>query len=250
MTFFRRIRQQLFSENKPASPTGRYTKYAIGEILLVVIGILIALQINNWNEAKKSRAYEVKMLREVHKALENDIVDFKRNITRMEILDSSIGVFVHLVNRKEVFIDSLYTKGISRWYYLRTGAIYLNNRGPYDAIKSSGLDKISSDDLRNSLINYYDFELPGRDLFNTWVGRKYDDNVEKLISFLDPPFIEIVNDKETILRKFPENLFENPDFLILLMDMRERAQLTKLTFTRQISEMEKILGLIHSEISI
>jgi hypothetical protein len=92
--------------------------------------------------------------------------------------------------------------------------------------------------------------LPGRDLFNTWVGRKYDDNVEKLISFLDPPFIEIVNDKETILRKFPENLFENPDFLILLMDMRERAQLTKLTFTRQISEMEKILGLIHSEISI
>ena len=47
--FFRKIRQQLLIENK----TGKYFKYAIGEIVLVVIGILIALQINNWNEARK-----------------------------------------------------------------------------------------------------------------------------------------------------------------------------------------------------
>ena len=47
--FFRRIRQQLLNENK----TSKYFKYAIGEIVLVVIGILIALQINNWNEERK-----------------------------------------------------------------------------------------------------------------------------------------------------------------------------------------------------
>mgnify|MGYP000731225644 CR=1 FL=1 len=47
--FFRKIRYNLMSENR----TGRYLKYAIGEIILVVIGILIALQINNWNEHKK-----------------------------------------------------------------------------------------------------------------------------------------------------------------------------------------------------
>jgi hypothetical protein len=53
--FFRKFRQNLLLENKtgkPALPAGRYFKYAIGEIILVVIGILIALQINNWNEAK------------------------------------------------------------------------------------------------------------------------------------------------------------------------------------------------------
>ena len=47
--FFRHIRQRYISEGK----TGKYIKYAIGEIVLVVIGILIALQINNWNESRK-----------------------------------------------------------------------------------------------------------------------------------------------------------------------------------------------------
>jgi len=49
--FFRKIRQNLLIENK----TGKYFKYAIGEIILVVIGILIALQINNWNENRKHK---------------------------------------------------------------------------------------------------------------------------------------------------------------------------------------------------
>ena len=49
--FFRKTRQNLLMENK----TGKYFKYAIGEIILVVIGILIALSINNWNELKKQR---------------------------------------------------------------------------------------------------------------------------------------------------------------------------------------------------
>lgn len=48
--FFRKIRQNLISEGK----TGKYLKYALGEIILVVIGILIALQINNWNISKSN----------------------------------------------------------------------------------------------------------------------------------------------------------------------------------------------------
>ena len=51
--FFRKIRKKMADDNrplKPAWPAGRYMRYAIGEIVLVVIGILIALQINTWNE--------------------------------------------------------------------------------------------------------------------------------------------------------------------------------------------------------
>ena len=56
--FFRKIRQNLLMENK----TGKYFKYAIGEIVLVVIGILIALQINNWNENQKKTVLESQYL--------------------------------------------------------------------------------------------------------------------------------------------------------------------------------------------
>ena len=52
--FFRKIRFSLLSENK----TSKYFKYAFGEIILVVIGILIALQINNWNENRKNKITE------------------------------------------------------------------------------------------------------------------------------------------------------------------------------------------------
>jgi len=54
INFFRKIRKQLADDNKPL----KYARYAIGEILLVVVGILIALQINNWNEQKKEEALE------------------------------------------------------------------------------------------------------------------------------------------------------------------------------------------------
>ena len=56
--FFRKIRQKLLTEKK----FSKYLIYAIGEIVLVVIGILIALQINNWNEDQKNKALEKNML--------------------------------------------------------------------------------------------------------------------------------------------------------------------------------------------
>ena len=63
--FFRKIRQNLLMENK----TGKYLKYAIGEIVLVVIGILIALQINNWNENRKDNNEEIAILENLDKNL-------------------------------------------------------------------------------------------------------------------------------------------------------------------------------------
>ena len=66
--FFRRIRQKLLSEGK----TGQYLKYAIGEIILVVIGILIALGINNWNESRKNQNLEYNYIQELKTDLVKD----------------------------------------------------------------------------------------------------------------------------------------------------------------------------------
>lgn len=66
---FRTIRKQLLAENK----TGKYLKYAIGEIVLVVIGILIALSINNWNETRKQKETTNSIYSIVKEDLMNDI---------------------------------------------------------------------------------------------------------------------------------------------------------------------------------
>ncbi|MEW4925770.1 DUF6090 family protein [Algibacter sp. 2305UL17-15] len=59
--FFRKIRQKLLSENR----FRKYLLYAVGEIVLVVIGILIALQINNWNQNKVTRKKEISIIKKL-----------------------------------------------------------------------------------------------------------------------------------------------------------------------------------------
>jgi hypothetical protein len=84
--FFKKIRQNLLMENK----TGKYFKYAIGEIILVVIGILIALQINNWNDYRKERNEEkiilVALLQEFKNSKVSLIETIERNNQRFNSL--------------------------------------------------------------------------------------------------------------------------------------------------------------------
>ena len=75
--FFRKIRQNLLSEGK----TGKYFKYAIGEIVLVMIGILLALQVNNWNEERKNTSIRKSYL-------ENLKVDLKKDLENLERLNT------------------------------------------------------------------------------------------------------------------------------------------------------------------
>ena len=87
LKFFRKIRQDLLSTGKtgkPSLPAGRYLKYAIGEIVLVVIGILIALQINNWNEEKKANRFQQKILIELHSSVLNNIHELNEAIRMTE----------------------------------------------------------------------------------------------------------------------------------------------------------------------
>ena len=75
---FRNIRGQLLAENKLV----RYLIYALGEIILIIFGILIALQINNWNEKRKEGILEKQILREIQDNLMLDTTYFASRIIR------------------------------------------------------------------------------------------------------------------------------------------------------------------------
>jgi hypothetical protein len=243
--FFRKIRLDLLSKGK----TGKYFKYAIGEIILVVIGILIALQINNWNENNKQRVFEVKMLTEIQKALESDIQYFHRMENRLNRLDSSTNVFLKLVHEKATFNDTLYKKGRSRWYNLMTGINLQFNSGPYEALKSSGIDKVSNDSLRNSLVDFYDFRYPTYLSFITYNDEGYDEDIAILKSFLGKQYTELVNGKIEVYSKFPEDLLLKTEFLNLLTSLNRRANSNKRILEDCLVLMENMKDQINAEIN-
>lgn len=153
LRFLSKIRMKLAAENK----VGRYLRYAIGEILLVVIGIVIAMQINNWNENQKAHRYEIKMLSESRNALIHDLDFFDYLVNyRLAKTDSFNTILLDLHLKNLPVPDSL----ISKMYILDRGYLFYYNSGPYEAIKSSGMDKISNDSIRNALAQLYDFSLP------------------------------------------------------------------------------------------
>jgi hypothetical protein len=148
--FFRKIRQNLLMENK----TGKYLKYAIGEIILVVIGILIALQINNWNESSKQRIEEVRLLEKVSIDLVSDINQLKKNIRdatfRQTIVDS-IFTFLH----KDPNSDPMKFLNYN-FFAISTENHFEVNSGTFDESQSVGSIKfIQNDSLREQIFNYY-----------------------------------------------------------------------------------------------
>ena len=98
--FFRHIRKSLIENNQMGNPTsakasaGKYFKYAIGEILLVVIGILIALQVNNWNEKRKLRTTQKNYLKELSADIDSMKVQYKSLVEdNTQDLTSALEVF-------------------------------------------------------------------------------------------------------------------------------------------------------------
>jgi hypothetical protein len=244
--FFRKIRQNLLSEGK----TRKYFKYAVGEIVLVVIGILIALQINTWNGEKKDRAYELKMLTEVKSTLGKDIEYFEWMIERTNQVDSTINLLSKQIISKSTFIDSLYLNKQARWNYLRMGTFFRYNPGPYQAIQSSGIDKISNDSLRNNLINFYDFIYPFYKELITGSGKYYDNQMNTLKSFRGNTEVLKNQDHYDYIKKYPEDLLQNQDFITLLAGIQERTENTKYFYEDLIPQIQDLVNQISNEIKI
>ena len=101
--FFRKIRFDLMEKNK----TGKYLKYAFGEIVLVVIGILIALSINNWNENNKSKSRLQSSLLEVKSELNADLVRLDSVIQIIEHADYHGMYLLNYLTQKPKITDSL-----------------------------------------------------------------------------------------------------------------------------------------------
>jgi len=129
--FFRKIRQNLLMENK----TGKYFKYAIGEILLVMIGILLAVQVNNWNENRKTQIEERDILQRLQLDLRDDLktlqfsLDFKKDIVE------SYGLCLDILSEETMATKEEFMNHFSS--ILQVGEVNLNMT-TFNNLKSTG----------------------------------------------------------------------------------------------------------------
>jgi hypothetical protein len=149
--FFRKIRQRLVTENK----FSKYLLYAIGEIVLVVIGILIALQINNWSEVRKFKNLEIVTLIEIQKGLKQAL---KENLRVEKANMSTIENYEILLEHIEKRLP--YSKSLNANFFalLSWQEPDFNYYG-FELFKSRGPDLISNDSIKINLLKIYEEKI-------------------------------------------------------------------------------------------
>jgi hypothetical protein len=144
--FFRKIRQKMLTENK----FNKYLIYAIGEIILVVIGILIALQINNLNETKKEQTI-------TNLYLSGFVSDLKKDRTQLDNLinvrkrqSASAKALHNMIETNDYVLDSFF----GHFYYLFPFHIFRPNTNTLEEVlNSSHLRFITDEELKNRLLD-------------------------------------------------------------------------------------------------
>src|SRR5210317_565262 len=145
--FFRKIRQRLLLENK----LSKYSLYAIGEILLVVIGILIALQINNQNDLRKERIREIHYLENIKTDLNINLLEMDRYLdNRTASIEGAKRIIAHFEGEPITDYSAFNADGVRIYNWQK---FWQNNNTFQELVNSGNLALISSDAIKKSLFD-------------------------------------------------------------------------------------------------
>lgn len=192
--------------------TSRYLKYAIGEIILVVIGILIALQINNWNESRKARLQEITLLENIKEDITRDTLDMTFNINyNKRFLKAESQLLNFLQGNAEQPKDSInYADALG----LPMFSVF--HKSTFNNLQNNEIGLISNNQLHKDISRFYDFFAEAMitiendaDLYET-----YD---TKLVYF--KKYFKLSNQKlKDYNTGYTNNDYYNPDFEKISME--------------------------------
>ncbi len=153
LTFLRKIRKSLIKSGR----TRKYFFYAIGEIALVVIGILIALQINNWNEWRKDRLKETKVLKEVQSSLLRNCELLSDYIDNHRMCNSSADTILTAIEKKLPYRNSY-----GYHFHMARVDLPINfvSLSGYEELKNAGFDIIQNDSLKSEILAIFENTYP------------------------------------------------------------------------------------------
>ncbi|PWG06466.1 DUF6090 family protein [Polaribacter aquimarinus] len=233
--FFRKIRQKLLVENR----FNKYMLYAIGEIVLVVIGILIALQINNWNEEIKKVKEEETLISQIISDLENnknELIDLRK---RLEINKKGIDSLLNRLQSKN------YDLKVTLFLSYSTRKIYFKNSDfGYKMMQNSTTQLISNTNVLKKIVNLYDDDLKKVSTREEVMHNYIDDFQKDFINkyFRKSPYK--MNVKINEFDKVSSDLFEPINFMDLSKNLEfiNRLHQLKKTLEIRLFFSEKVLS--------
>ncbi len=211
INFYRRTRKKMADDNKPL----KYLKYAIGEIVLVVIGILIALQINNWNENRKNKIVEKGILTNIKIAFERDL----KNVisSNLQLCNKRIETTNELIkaskNKQELIAKINGIQNLTRQPTFRIISF------PLKILESKGLDIIKDDELKYLIVNIHTEEYSYiKTVFENEIFNQRDIYRPQLNQY----FKKIMNGKEMEIQIInSSSMLKNQSFMNAIITMNQ-----------------------------
>lgn len=241
INFFRRIRQSLFRENK----FGKYLLYVIGEILLVVIGILIALQIDNINEQNKLQGRQSELLIDLKSDLQETLEGLSDGIHIDSVALAGYRELIAAIEENEPYSPKI----DSACAYLIYFHVPRFTNTTYESIKSQGLDLITNDILKKQVTRLYErqFNYLREDLTTTqWSGwntttRTY---ITRYLKF---------KDSSTGIIVYPvdfERMKKDQEFINFLSELIVTRSLVINEYYQTIDEIKNVIIAVEQEINL
>ena len=242
---FRNIRQSLIMENK----TGKYLKYAIGEIVLVVIGILIALQINNWNENRKSKILEKKMLSELGKSLEDNCnVMIQDSLLRIT-WNTSSNIIIKAIENKQDYSDTL---NMHFQNARKPGTNLALSSSGYEGLKNVGFNIITSDELRNNIVELFELTqkslLEEMEYFESFQPDRQT-QIDKLFSYDETKFDPSKPFDIPLIPHDYNALKDNIEYLSMIKSVKVQRDIIGVILNRNLKESQRVLQMIKFELN-
>ncbi|NKI30934.1 DUF6090 family protein [Croceivirga thetidis] len=234
--FFRRFRQNLLQENR----FSKYLLYAIGEIVLVVVGILIALQINNWNEKQKTVQFEQKLSTELIQSLQSDIKGMRFVIKENREIMQQASVIIELIEGQRTYHDSLSTYIFNAHEYYH----HSFDKSAYETSRTHGLYFIKNDSTRKQLSDLYEWQYEHNSNLRPIRNDFYSSTVEP---FLAENFALELTENKGLIPHNPEDLIKNPKYKFIIMSSISKTRTTLYWQNKFLENMETIKKRLKSE---
>lgn len=266
--FFRQIRKKLTvhqteeqvgnNTQEPPSPKGRYLLYAMGEIFLVVVGILIALQVNNWNEEKSMRVKEQFYLAKLLEDFRKNKIEAKEKLQFANDQTSNVDLLLASINNPNKETDD------EKWMIALNHAWFLPHpvfeENTWEELHSTGdLSIIQNTNLTNDIANFYRSVETTLRLENEWgdFHLSYRNKVNEIMdhNLRQSIFIQIItgeNDRKAtaVAQPYILKLTSIPGVMGILSDIRMNRYSSINAYQNLVDNTSNIISQLEQELGL